>query len=43
MVDEEQLQRNEPLPLGDGNSATVPEDVRLLALRAIAKSRESGG
>jgi 8-oxo-dGTP diphosphatase len=42
-VDEAQLQRNEPLPLGDGRSAQVPEDVRLLALRAIAKSRESGG
>ena len=42
-VHEGQLQGNEPLPPGDGNSATVPEDVRLLALRAIAKSRESGG
>ena len=42
-VDEEQLRRNEPLPLGDGRTAPVPEDVRLLALRAIAMSRESGG
>jgi len=42
-VGEEQLRRDEPLPHGDGRSAVVPEDVRLLALRAIAKSRESGG
>ena len=42
-VDEERLRRNEPLPLGDGRTAPVPEDVRLLALRAIAMSRESGG
>jgi ADP-ribose pyrophosphatase YjhB (NUDIX family) len=41
-VGEEQLRRGEPLPLGDGRSAKVAEDVRLLALRAIAKSRESG-
>lgn len=42
-VSEEQLQRNESLPAGDGRSAQVPEDVRLLGLHAIAKSRESGG
>lgn len=42
-VDEGQLRRNEPLSLGDSSSAAVAEDVRLLALRAIAKSRESGG
>lgn len=42
-VDEGQLQRDESLPVGDGSGAPVPEDVRLLALRAIEKSRESGG
>ncbi|HUS82356.1 MAG TPA: NUDIX domain-containing protein [Dehalococcoidia bacterium] len=42
-VDEERLRRNEPLPAGDHGSAMVAEDVRLLALRAMAKSRESGG
>ena len=42
-VDEDQLRRNEPLSLGDGRSAAIAEDVRLLALRAIARSRESGG
>ena len=42
-VDESRLARNEALPLGDGRSAAVPEDVRLLALRAIARSRERGG
>jgi ADP-ribose pyrophosphatase YjhB (NUDIX family) len=41
-VSEEQLRRNEPLPLGDGRTAKVPEDVRLLGLRAIAKNRQSG-
>ncbi len=39
-VSEGQLQRNEALPVGDGRSAKVPEDVRLLGLAAIAKSRE---
>ena len=42
-VSEEQLQRNEPLPVTDDRSARVAEDVRLLALRAIARSRKSGG
>ena len=42
-VDEDQLRRNEPLSLGNGRSAAIAEDVRLLALRAIARSRESGG
>ncbi len=38
-VDETQLRENEPLPAGDGVSAAVPEDVRLLALRAIEAAR----
>jgi ADP-ribose pyrophosphatase YjhB (NUDIX family) len=42
-VGEAQLRRSEPLSLGNGRSAAVAEDVRLLALRAITKSRESGG
>jgi ADP-ribose pyrophosphatase YjhB (NUDIX family) len=42
-VSEGQLRRNEPLPLDDGRSAKVAEDVRLLGLRAIAKGRQSGG
>jgi len=42
-VDEDQLRRSEPLSLGNGRSAAIAEDVRLLAMRAIAKSRELGG
>jgi 8-oxo-dGTP pyrophosphatase MutT (NUDIX family) len=42
-VDEAQLRRNEPLSAGDGISVAVPEDVRLLALRAIERDRQSGG
>ncbi len=42
-VDETQLRRNEPLNAGDGVSAAVPEDVRLLALRAIERGGQSGG
>jgi len=42
-VSESQLRANEPLPAADGVSATVPEDVRLLALRAIERGRRAGG
>jgi 8-oxo-dGTP pyrophosphatase MutT (NUDIX family) len=43
-VDEGQLQRNEAIPLGDGAPAVrVPDDVRLLALRAIRAGRDWGG
>lgn len=43
-VDEAQLARNDDIPLGSsGATAPVPEDVRLLALTAIEKSRQSGG
>lgn len=38
-VDEGRLQRNEPLAAGENAVALVPEDVRLLALRAIATVR----
>ena len=42
-VSESQLRENKPLPTGNGGSATVPDDVRRLALRAIAKIRGMGG
>jgi len=43
-VDEGQLRRNEAIPLGDGGPAMpVPDDVRLLALRAIRAGRDWGG
>ena len=43
-VDEGQLQRSEAIPLGDGGrAAPVPDDVRLLALRAIRAGRDWGG
>ena len=43
-VDEAQLSRREPLSPGNGSAAEPPpEDVRLLALKAIEKNRESGG
>jgi len=43
-VDEGQLRRNEAIPLGDGGPATTaPDDVRLLALRAIQAGRDWGG
>ncbi|MDI6858493.1 MAG: NUDIX domain-containing protein [Dehalococcoidia bacterium] len=38
-VDEGRLERNEPLAAGGGAAARVPDDVRLLALRAIATVR----
>ena len=41
-VTEEQLQRNEALPRGNGEHAAVAEDVRLLALEAIRTEREAG-
>jgi 8-oxo-dGTP pyrophosphatase MutT (NUDIX family) len=43
-VDKGQLERGEAIPLGDGGPATtVPDDVRLLALKAIQASRDWGG
>jgi len=43
-VDEGQLQRSEAIPLGDGGrAAPAPDDVRLLALRAIRAGRDWGG
>jgi len=43
-VDEGQLQRSEAIPLGDGGPAMpAPDDVRLLALRAIRAGRDWGG
>ena len=42
-VDESQLRRTAALNAVAGVSATVPEDVRLLALRAIERGRRSGG
>jgi len=43
-VDKGQLERGEAIPLGDGGpAAPVPDDVRLLALRAIRASRDWGG
>ncbi len=43
-VDEGQLRRNESMPLGDsGPAAPVPDDVRLLALRAIEAGRDWEG
>ena len=43
-VTEEQLQRNEALPLAScGLDIAVPDDVRALALVAIRVERESGG
>jgi len=43
-VDEGQLERREAIPLGDGGpAAPVPDDVRLLALRAIRAGRDWGG
>lgn len=38
-VDERSLERDEPLAAGAGAEARVPEDVRLLALRAISTVR----
>ena len=43
-VTEEQLQRNEALPLAScGLDIAVPDDVRALALAAIRVERETGG
>ncbi len=42
-VDETQLRENEQLSAGDGVGAAVPEDVRLLALRAIERGRQTEG
>ena len=43
-VDEGQLERSEAIPLGDGGPAMpAPDDVRLLALRAIRAGRDWGG
>jgi 8-oxo-dGTP diphosphatase len=42
-VKESRLRANKAVPLTAGRSVTVPEDVRLLGLAAIAKSREAGG
>jgi ADP-ribose pyrophosphatase YjhB (NUDIX family) len=43
-VTEEQLQRNEPLPLSSrGGNVPVPDDVRVLALEAIRVERETTG
>ena len=43
-VDEGQLRRNKAIPLGDsGPATTAPDDVRLLALRAIRAGRDWGG
>ncbi len=43
-VDEGQLERREAIPLGDGGpAAPVPDDVRLLALRAIRAGRDWEG
>ena len=43
-VDKGQLERREAIPLGDGGpAAPVPDDVRLLALRAIRAGRDWGG
>jgi len=43
-VDEGQLERGEAIPLGDGGPAIpAPDDVRLLALKAIQAGRDWGG
>jgi len=43
-VDEGQLERGEAIPLGDGGpAAPAPDDVRLLALKAIQAGRDWGG
>ena len=43
-VDEEQLERREAIPLGNGGrAAPVPDDVRLLALKAIRTGRNARG
>ncbi len=42
-VSEERLRANRAVHLAGGRSSTVPEDVRLFGLAAIAKSQESGG
>ncbi len=43
-VDEGRLERREAIPLGDGGRAVpVPDDVRLLALRAIRAGRDWRG
>ena len=43
-VDKGQLERGEAIPLGDGGPAMpAPDDVRLLALKAIQASRDWGG
>ncbi|MCH7488293.1 MAG: hypothetical protein IIB23_01545, partial [Chloroflexi bacterium] len=39
-VSEDELANREELPLADGGSATVPDDVRELALAAIRAERE---
>ena len=41
-VSEEELANREALPLADGGSAAVPEDVRALALAALRAEREAG-
>ena len=41
-VTEEELANREMLPLADGGSAAVPEDVRELALAALRAEREAG-
>jgi 8-oxo-dGTP pyrophosphatase MutT (NUDIX family) len=43
-VDKGQLERGEAIPLGDGGPAMpAPDDVRLLALKAIQAGRDWGG
>ena len=43
-VDKGQLERGEAIPLGDvGPAMPVPDDVRLLALKAIQAGRDWGG